>query len=105
MVHETTSQTFQTDVLDSSVPVLVDFWAVWCGPCRMMLKTIEELDKESNGKYKVVKVDVDESTELAGHYNVTGLPCLVLFKGGTEVYRMIGAHSKSSILSVLASHV
>ncbi len=86
-----TDQSFQTEVLDATTPVLVDFWAEWCGPCRAIAPMVEEIAKEYAGRVKVVKVDVDESVDVASRYRIQSIPTLLVFKGGEEVERVIGA--------------
>ena len=81
-----TNENFEEEVLNSDVPVLVDFWAVWCMPCKMLAPIVEELANEANGAYKVGKVNVDEAPELAARYRIAGIPAIVVFKDG-EVYK------------------
>jgi len=100
-----TEDNFANEVLQSPVPVLVDFWAAWCGPCRQVAPSVEELATEYQGRLKVVKLDVDESPEVSGRYNVTSIPTLILFKGGEMVERMIGAYPKPTILSKIQRHL
>ena len=92
---------FKSEVLDSSLPVLVDFWAEWCGPCRMIAPIIDQVAKDLNGKMKVGKVNVDEAGELAAEYNVLSIPTLVVFKGGKAVNQMVGVMSKDQLLAKL----
>ena len=102
-----TDQNFDSEVLKSTVPVLVDFWAPWCMPCRVVSPTIEELGKEYAGKVKVGKLNVDESPKTAGHYGIMSIPSILIFKNGKPVKTMIGAQGKDSfkkgIEEVLAS--
>ena len=100
-----TDQSFQTEVLDSTVPVLVDFWAAWCGPCRAVAPMLEEIAAEYNGQLKVVKVDVDESQDVAGRYRIQSIPTLMVFKGGQEVERVIGAVPKPMIIQRVKKHL
>ena len=100
-----TDQSFQTEVLNSQTPVLVDFWAEWCGPCRAISPMVEELAIEFQGKLKVVKIDVDESTDVAARYRIQSIPTLMVFKGGQEVERIIGQVPKSMLLGKLQKHL
>ncbi len=100
-----TDNSFQTDVLDSSNPVLVDFWATWCGPCRMIAPIIEDLAGEYEGKATIGKVDVDNNPQTAMQYGVRSIPTLLIFKGGKLVDTVIGAVSKSYIVDRLEAHL
>ncbi|MBQ7603665.1 MAG: thioredoxin [Clostridia bacterium] len=99
-IIEVTSATFQKEVLESDKPVLVDFNAAWCGPCRMLKPVIDEIAAE-NSDIKVVSVNIDEEDILADDNDVSSIPCLVLFKGGREVSRKIGFRPKDDILQML----
>ena len=92
---------FKQEVLDASLPVLVDFWAEWCGPCRMISPIVDEIAKELEGKLKVGKVNVDQAGELAAQYNVMSIPMLLVFKGGKVVNQMVGAMPKDQLLAKL----
>ena len=100
-VTEVTDSTFDAEVLQSKVPVLVDFWATWCGPCRMIAPIVEELAKQYEGKLKVTKVDVDNNTRIATKYDIRSIPSLYIFKGGEVVEQIIGAVPKSKLTTVL----
>ncbi|OGH18163.1 MAG: thioredoxin [Candidatus Levybacteria bacterium RIFCSPHIGHO2_12_FULL_38_12] len=102
-----TDAQFEEQVLKSEIPVLVDFWALWCGPCKIVSPIIEELAKEYEGKIKVVKVNVDDNQQYSGKYNVMSIPSIFIFKKGQPVKSMVGAQSKDNfkkaIDEVLAS--
>jgi len=102
---EATDDNFESEVLGSEVPVLVDFWAVWCAPCRMIAPIVEELASEKEGRLKVAKVDVDNNPQTAIKYNIRSIPTLLVFKGGNVVDQMVGAVPKSMIESRLEKHM
>jgi thioredoxin 1 len=91
---ELNDQNFQEEVLKSNLPVLVDFFATWCGPCKMQAPIIEELEKEYQGKVKILTLDVDKCQQTSGQYQVMSIPTLILFKGGKEVERLMGLQNK-----------
>lgn len=97
MANAVTDQTFQAEVLQSPLPVLVDFWAPWCGPCKMMGPIVDELATEYEGRAKIVKVNVDENPETPGQFNVLSIPTFILFKDGKPVSTFIGAKTKESV--------
>ena len=99
-----TDMTFDAEVLKSSLPVLVDFWAVWCGPCRMIAPIVEDIANAYDGKIKVLKLDVDENQNTAMSYGVMGIPTLILFKGGQVAERITGYMPKDRLLAKLTPH-
>jgi len=90
-------QTFEKVVLQSDIPVMVDFWAAWCGPCRMVAPVLDQIAAEHEGKIRIVKVNVDEEPALAAQYRITSIPAMKVFKGGEEVREIIGAMPKQMI--------
>jgi len=100
-----TDQNFEAEVLKSDIPVLVDFWAEWCMPCRFVAPTVEALATEYKGKIKVGKLNVDENRLTASNYGITGIPTLLVYKGGRVVDSIVGAASKPAIVDVLEKHI
>lgn len=100
-----TQSEWQKEVLESPVPVLVDFWAVWCGPCRLIAPIVEELATQYEGKLKVFKVDVDQEQNLAIQYGIMSIPTLLLFKNGRVVEQIVGALPKGAIEQKIAKHL
>lgn len=96
-----TDQTFEREVLNSEIPVLVDFWAAWCGPCKIIAPIIDEIANELEGKVKVCKLNVDENPITPGKYGIRAIPTLIIFKKGEPVEVIVGAVSKSVILNAL----
>ena len=96
-----TKENFSEEVLKSKVPVLVDFWATWCGPCRMMGPVVSEISDEMSEKIKVGKVNVDEEEDLASEYGIMSIPCFILFKDGKIASQTVGGMSKEDLLSSL----
>src|ERR1700680_1421694 len=100
-----TDDSFDQDVLNSDVPVLVDFWAEWCGPCRMMTPTVDAIATDYLGRVKVGKVNVDENGGIAMRYSIRGIPSLLLFKGGQPVAQKVGAVGKSDLQKMIDAHL
>lgn len=95
------AKSWEIDVMNSDLPVFVDFWAEWCGPCRMVSPVVEELSNDYDGKVKFVKVNVDEANELASKYNIFSIPTLAIFKNGQLVSQQVGAASKDSYKNMI----
>lgn len=102
---EVTTTSFSDEVLESDKPVLVDFWAPWCGPCRMLAPVVEKLAASVGDQAKFVKLNTDQHPEIAGQYQVSGIPCLILFKGGQAVDRIVGFVPEQQIAGMLARHI
>jgi thioredoxin 1 len=100
-----TDATFDSEVLKSDVPVLVDFWAVWCGPCRMVGPILDEIATEKEGSLKVAKLNVDENFQTTQQLGVTSIPTLVLYKSGQPVERIVGAQPKARLLEFIEPHL
>jgi thioredoxin 1 len=100
-----TDDSFSDDVLSSSTPVLVDFWATWCGPCKMIAPVLEEIATEKAGTLTVAKLDVDSNPATARDFQVVSIPTLILFKDGQPVTRIVGAKGKAALLREIADHV
>ena len=100
-----TDSTFAQDVLTSDVPVLVDFWAEWCAPCRMIAPILEQIANEQAGALKIAKLDVDANPRVQGQFGVQGIPTLILFKGGQPVERIVGFLPKPALMGRLQKHL
>jgi thioredoxin 1 len=100
-VSEVTDQSFEQEVLKSSTPVLIDFWAPWCGPCKRIAPRVEELAGEYDGRLKVVKMNVDDNTQTPTRYGVRGIPTLILFKGGTVADQIVGDVPKAHLVKAI----
>jgi len=97
--------TFKNEVIDSSTPVLVDFWATWCAPCRAIAPSLEELATQYKGQVKIAKVDVDENQQIAQQFGIRSIPTLLVFKGGKVVEQLVGAVPKSKLEDALKKHL
>ncbi len=102
---EITDDTFKKEVLESDKPVLIDFWAVWCGPCKMVAPVVEEIATEYDGKLKVGKIDVDSNPQVTMQFGIRSIPTLMVFKGGRVVEQVIGALPKRNLLDKVTPHI
>ncbi|HEY9615475.1 thioredoxin [Pantanalinema rosaneae CENA516] len=102
---QVTDATFKQEVLESEVPVLVDFWAPWCGPCRMVAPIVDEIASQYEGQVKVVKVNTDENPTVASQYGIRSIPTLMIFKGGQRVDMVVGAVPKTTLSSTLEKYL
>ena len=100
-----TDSSFKQDVLESELPVLVDFWAPWCGPCRMVSPVVDEISEQYQGKIKVVKINTDENANVANQYGIRSIPTLMIFKGGQRVDMVVGAVPKSTLANTVEKYV
>jgi len=100
-----TDASFEDDVLKAEVPVLVDYWAEWCGPCKMIAPVLEEIAKEFDGRLKVCKLNIDENNETPPKFGIRGIPTLMLFKGGNQEATKVGALSKSQLSAFIEAHL
>jgi thioredoxin 1 len=104
-IHYVTDSNFEAEVLQSQSPVLVDYWAEWCGPCKMIAPILDDVAKEYEGKLKVAKLNIDENQETPAKYGIRGIPTLMLFKGGNIEATQGGALSKSQLTAFIDSHL
>lgn len=100
-----TDTSFKEDVLDSEIPVLVDFWAPWCGPCRMVAPVVDEIAEQYAGQVKVVKLNTDENPNIASQYGIRSIPTLMIFKGGQRVDMVVGAVPKTTLANTLEKYL
>lgn len=100
-IMKLTSENFGEEVLNANIPVLVDFWASWCGPCKMMAPVVEEIAKEMEGKAKVCKVNIDEEQDLATEYGIMSIPTFLIFKDGKVIKSTVGVQDKQKLISLL----
>ena len=105
LVHATSDATFEADVINSDIPVLVDFWAEWCGPCKMIAPVLDEVAKDYEGRLKIVKVNVDENPDTPVKYGVRGIPNLILIKGGEVADSKVGALAKSQLVEFINNNL
>lgn len=104
-VNDTSDSAFETEVLKSDKPVLVDFWAAWCAPCRMLAPTVEAVAEKYAGSARVVKLNVDDNPSVSQRFGIKGIPTLILFKNGREEERIVGATSEAAISRILDKHI
>ena len=104
-ISHITDGTFEEEVLKNDVPILADFWAEWCGPCRTIAPVLEEIAQEYDGRLKIAKIDVDENHEAPARFGIQGIPTLILFKNGKPVERLVGAMPKERLLSHIRPHL
>ena len=105
MTEKTTDATFEADVLKASQPVVVDFWAEWCGPCRMIAPALDEISREMDGKAKIVKLNVDENPAVAAQYGIRSIPTLLIFKNGQLASQNVGAASKTDLSKWISTNL
>jgi thioredoxin 1 len=105
LIKHVTDASFSTDVLKSDKPVLVDYWAEWCGPCKMIAPILDDVSKDYDGRLQIAKMNVDENRDVPGQYGIRGIPTLMLFKGGELAATKVGALSKAQLTAFLDTHL
>ncbi len=105
LIKHITDDSFSTDVLESDKPVLVDYWAEWCGPCKMIAPILEDISKDYDGRLQVAKMDVDKNPDVPAKFNIRGIPTLMLFKGGNIAATKVGALSKAQLTAFIDAHL
>ena len=105
LIKHITDDSFDSDVLASDLPVLVDYWAEWCGPCKMIAPILDEVSKDYHGRVQITKMNVDENREVPGKFGIRGIPTLMLFKGGQLAATKVGALSKAQLTAFLDGHL
>ena len=105
LITHTSDASFNADVLEASTPVLVDYWAEWCGPCKMIAPILDEVSKDYDGKLRIAKMNVDENRDVPAKYGIRGIPTLMLFKDGQLAATKVGALSKAQLTAFLDSHL
>jgi thioredoxin 1 len=105
LIKHVTDESFETDVLQSDKPVLVDYWAEWCGPCKMIAPMLDEASKAYDGRVQVTKMNVDDNREVPGKYGIRGIPTLMLFKGGEVAATKVGMMSKAQLIAFIDEHL
>jgi thioredoxin 1 len=104
-IKHVSEASFEADVINQEVPVLVDFWAPWCGPCKAMMPLLDEIAEEYAGQLTIAKINADENRNLLGKYNVRGIPAMILFKNGAEFARLVGATTRTRFVAFLEPHL
>jgi thioredoxin 1 len=105
LIKHVTDASFESDVLQSDKPVLVDYWAEWCGPCKMIAPILDELSTQYDGRLQIAKMNVDENQDVPGKFGIRGIPTLMLFKGGQLAGTLVGAHPKAKFTAFIESHL
>ncbi len=105
LIHHTSDQSFDSDVLKAEQPVLVDYWAEWCGPCKSIAPILDEVSKDYDGRLKIAKMNVDENREVPAQYGIRGIPTLMIFKGGELAATKVGALSKAQLTAFIDTHL